>query len=212
MSGESSKTQALPLFDHLLRPYQKDSHVAVRASYKAGRKKVLIELPTGTGKTRTFTLLPRAGARTMVIVPMIELIGQTVRSIRELRDCQPDIEQADSWAVPESEFIVASWQTLLRNGRYKRFLGKVDLVVVDEAHWGFTTQARDLLNELVEGGARVLGVTATAYRADRASLLGFYEEVPYCLSLRNAIDEGWLVPPKVMVHYVKSIDLSGVAK
>jgi superfamily II DNA or RNA helicase len=210
--SEASKTEALPLFDHLLRPYQKDSHVAVRTSYKSGKKRVLIELPTGTGKTRTFVLLPREGARTLVVVPMIELIGQAVRAIRDLRDCEPDVEQAGSWAVPETEFVVGSWQTLLRNDRYKRFIGKVDLVVVDEAHWGFTTQARDMLNELVDGGARVLGVTATAYRADRKSLMGFYEEIPYCLSLRQAIDEGWLVPPKVRVHYVRSIDVSGLAK
>lgn len=208
----ASKTESLPLFDHLLRPYQKEAHTKVRASFRAGAKRVLIELPTGTGKTRTFVLMPRAGARTLVIVPMIELIGQTVKTIRELRDCDPDVEQAGQWAAPETEFVVASWQTLLRNERYKRFVGLVDLVVVDEAHWGFTTQARDMLNELVEGGARVMGVTATAYRADKKSLMGFYEEVPYCLSLRTAIDEGWLVPPKVRVHYVRSIDLSGVAK
>jgi len=202
----------MPLFDHWLRDYQKDSHVKVRDDFRAGHKKLLIELPTGTGKTRTFVLFPKDGARTLVIVPMISLIGQTVKTIRELRDCEPDVEQADSWAVPESEFIVASWQTLLRNERYKRFVGKVDLVVVDEAHWGFTEAARDLLNELVEGGARVLGCTATAYRADRQALCGFYEKVSYCLSLRTAIDQGWLVPPRVRVHYVKSIDLAGLAK
>lgn len=204
--------EALPLFDHRLRDYQKEAQVALRADWKAGHKRLLLELPTGCGKTMTFVLLPRAGARTLVIVPLIELIGQTVAAIRKLRNCEPDIEQADLSAVPESEFVVASWQTLLRNDRWKKFVGKVDLVVVDEAHWGFTVQAKDILQGLVDGGARVLGCTATAYRADRVSLLGFYERISYCYSLRKAIDEGYLCPPRVRVHYVKSINLTKAAK
>lgn len=205
-------TDALPLFDHLLRDYQKQAIAKLRVDWRSGLKKLLLELPTGTGKTRTFCLLPREGARTLVIVPLIELISQTVKTIRSLRNCEPDVEQADLSAVPESEFVVASWQTLLRNDRYKKFIGKVDLVVVDEAHWGFTMQARAILQELVDGGARVLGCTATAYRADKQSLLGFYEKISYCYSLRKAIDDGYLCPPRVKVHYVKSINLSKLAK
>jgi superfamily II DNA or RNA helicase len=208
----SHKFEPLPLFDHLLRPYQKEAIEALRTDWRLGLKKLLLELPTGTGKTRTFVLLPREGARTLVIVPLISLIGQTVDTIRALRKCDPDIEQADLSAVPETEFVVASWQTLLRNDRYKKFVGKVDLVVVDEAHWGFTAQSKAILDELVEGGARVLGCTATAYRADRVALLGFYEKISYCYSLRRAIDEGYLCPPRVKVHYVSSINLSKAAK
>lgn len=204
--------EALPLFDHRLRQYQRDAIAALRSDWRSGLKKLLLELPTGTGKTRTFVLLPREGARTLVIVPLIELIGQTVKTIRSLRKCEPDVEQADLSAVPETEFVVASWQTLLRNDRYRKFIGKVDLVVVDEAHWGFTIQARDILQQLVDGGARVLGCTATAYRADRVSLLGFYEKISYCYGLRQAIDDGYLCPPKVQVHYVKSINLTKAAK
>jgi superfamily II DNA or RNA helicase len=202
----------LPLFDHLLRPYQKAAIAALRQDWRSGLKSLLLELPTGCGKTRTFVLLPREGARTLVIVPLIELIGQTVKAIRTLRNCEADVEQADLSAIPETEFVVASWQTLQSNARYRKFIGKVDLVVVDEAHWNFTVQARDLLNEFVAGGARVLGCTATAYRADKQSLMGHYEKLSYCYPLRQAIDEGWLVPPKVKVHYVKSINLAKAAK
>ena len=206
------KCQSLPLFDHLLRPYQKDAISTLRGDWRAGHKKLLLELPTGTGKTRTFVLLPKEGARTLVIVPLIELIPQTVKTIVSLRKCEADVEQADLSAIPETEFVVASWQTLLRNDRYKKFLGKVDLVVVDEAHWGFTIQGRDIIQQVVDNGARVLGCTATAYRADRQSLLGFYDKISYCYGLRQAIDDGYLCPPLVKVHYVKSINLSKAAK
>jgi superfamily II DNA or RNA helicase len=112
--------EALPLFDHLLRPYQKEAQTILRRDWRSGLKKLLIEMPTGMGKTRTFVLLPRAGARTLVIVPRRELIHQTVKQIRGLRQCEADVEQADLWAIPETEFVVASWDTLVSNDRYKR--------------------------------------------------------------------------------------------
>lgn len=208
----ASQTQALPLFDHLMRPYQKDAIKALRSDWRSGAKKLIMELPTGTGKTRTFCLLPRDGARTLVIVPLIKLISQTVKEIRGLRNCEPDIEQADLSAVPESEFIVASWQSLSRNDRWKKFIGKVDLIVVDEAHHNFTVEARNILQVLVDNGARVLGCTATAYRGDKVSLLGFYDKISYCYPLRQAIEDGYLCPPRVLVHYVKSINLEKLAK
>ena len=120
--------------------FRKMHKVAVRKDFRAGHKAVLMELPTGTGKTHTFVLLLKAGARTLVIVPFISLISQTVKSIRKLRECEPDIEQADLSATPECEFVVASWQTLHSNERWRKFVGKVDLVVVDEAHYGFTVR------------------------------------------------------------------------
>ena len=204
--------KALPLFDIRLREYQREAIAAIRTDWADGAKAVLIEMPTGCGKTRTFVMLPPENSRTLVIVPQINLITQTVKAIRQLRGCEPDIEQADLNAIPESEFTVASWQSLIRNDRYFKFCGKVDTVIVDEAHWGFTTAGRAILQALMDAGSKVLGCTATAYRADRQSLLGFYERVSYCYSLRQAIDDGWLVPPKVKVHYVQSINLGKLAK
>jgi superfamily II DNA or RNA helicase len=174
-----NKPQVLPLFDHRLRAYQKEAQVKIREDFRAGNKAILIEIPTGCGKTITFVLLPREGARTLIIVPLIGLIGQTVKAIRKLRQCEPDIEQADLSAIPETEFVVASWQTLHSNERWRKFVGKVDLVVVDEAHHGFTRESRDVLQALIQGGARVLGCTATAYRSDKQSVLGLYEKVSY---------------------------------
>ena len=212
MTKKKLEDKPLPLFDHRLRPYQKDAQVAVRKDFRAGHKAVLMEQPTGTGKTHTFVLLPKAGARTLVIVPFISLISQTVKSIRKLRECEADIEQADLNATPESEFVVASWQTLHSNERWRKFVGKCDLVVVDEAHHGFTVESRDILQALVAGGAYVLGCTATAYRSDKSSLLGFYEKVSYTYALRDAIKDGYLVGPRCLVHYLKSVDLEGIAR
>jgi hypothetical protein len=42
-----------------LRPYQREALVRVREAYRAGKRRVLISLPTGTGKTVVFAHFPR---------------------------------------------------------------------------------------------------------------------------------------------------------
>ena len=205
-------SKPLPLFEYFgNRPYQNAGIAAIRSDFRAGNRKLIAEFPTGTGKTQMFCTLPKDGARVLVIVPFLSLISQTVSSIMHLRKVEADIEQAHNEAMPESDFVVASWATLHSNNRYKKFLNKVDLVVVDECHHGFTVESRDMLNEFVDQGAYVLGVTATAYRSDKTSLLGFYDKVSYTYGLRKAIDDGYLAGPRCQVHYVKSIDLKDLA-
>lgn len=210
VSRKEKQPKPFPLLDHRLMEPQKEAQVAIRKAFMRGSKAVLAELPTGTGKTVVFTLLPKQGARTLVVVPLSELVGQTVRSIRRFREVEADVEQADCWATPGQEFTVACWASLMSNDRYKRFLGNVDLLVVDEAHNFFTVRARDILQQFIESGTRVLGVSATCYRGDKQSLLGFYEEIAYSYRMKQAIDDGFLVPIKCRVHYVKSVDLSKV--
>ena len=202
----------LPLFDDLLRCYQKDFNAAVRQSFRGGCKAVLGCLPTGMGKTRTVTLLPKDGARVMVIVGADVLGKQTVATIRHLRKRVASVEQAFEKADAGDEWIVATHQTLQMNGRYKRFVGHIDLIVVDECDTFFTLAFREMMKEFIEGGARVLGVTATPYRGDKSSLFGFYETCAYSMELRDAFRQGWLVEPLVMVHKVKGYKFDELTK
>ena len=40
----------MPLFDDSLRAYQREAVLAIRQSYREGKKAVMLCLPTGTGK------------------------------------------------------------------------------------------------------------------------------------------------------------------
>jgi len=201
----------LPLFDDQLRPYQRDGILRIRSSYGLGHKAIMIVLPTGTGKTRLVTVLPRDGARVLYVCPYRDLVGQTVGTIRSLRKFAAGIEMAgDKW--DGEGFAVACWASLTQNDRYKKFLGNVDLIVIDECDMNFSIQFRAMMQEFMDHGARVLGVTATPFRGDKASLFGFYTDVPYCMELRTAFDEAWLVKPTVWVHRVASVNFKDLAK
>ena len=93
--------RALPLFDHRLRPYQKDAQIAVRKDFRAGHKAVLMEQPTGTGKTLAVWMGPilkwlgenrnrdkwqpkrPPGLRVLWITPLRALAGDTEASLRQ---------------------------------------------------------------------------------------------------------------------------------
>jgi superfamily II DNA or RNA helicase len=204
--------ERLPLFDDILRDYQRAGNLRIRESFRRGHKAVLLSIPTGMGKTTQCVALPREGARVMVMVPADALVRQTVDTIRRLRQRVAVIEQAFDKAEAGDEWVVATIQSLLSDGRYRRFVGHVDLIVVDECDTFFTIKVREMLQEFIGGGARVLGVTATPYRGDKASLFGFYEDCPFSLELRDAFRDGWLVKPKVWTHRVRSLNFDALTK
>ncbi len=210
----SDQSRHLPLFDSdHLRPYQREAIAAIRQSFRDGHKAVLLCLPTGVGKTTTFIAMPREGARVMVVSGQDNVNKQTVATIRRLRGRVASVEQAMLKADPGDEWIVATHQTLQRNGRYKRFVGHVDLIIVDECDVYFSVKFREMMREFIDAGARVLGVTATPYRVDKATpLFGFYTACPYSMELMDAFKQGWLVKPRVVVHTVKSINFDELTK
>lgn len=208
---QQHQTDRLPLFRQLW-PHQSKCQQEIRRSMSHGRKAVLVEMATGTGKTPTMaTLAQKPGARVLFIVPYLALIPQARSAYLKWCNVAPDVEQAEYVAQPGNPAIIASWQTLIRDGRWRKFVGQVDLVHVDECHVFYTRETLDILRAFIEGGARVVGWSATCYRGDKTSLMGFYEDVAFTFSMRDAINDGRLVPPRVTVEQVASVDLKGLA-
>ena len=62
-----------------LRPYQRECLTHLREQYRAGKRRVLVSLPTGTGKTVVFAQFPRFFAmkrRLLVLAHREELLEQ----------------------------------------------------------------------------------------------------------------------------------------
>lgn len=162
-----------------LRDYQEQVVSENIAAMDRGVKSTLNPMFTGAGKTVVFcSLANRIAGRTLIIVPLKEVLWQAVDKVRDILGEDPDIEMAeyragdDEWFSPK--VVVASKQTLLskRGGRkrYERF-DDFQLVIVDEAHMMCSEAVVEMLKHFQSKGAMVAGFTATPFRMDGKPML-----------------------------------------
>jgi len=106
----------------------------LRASLRAGKRRPVLQAPTGYGKTvlASHIVLGALARKKRVVfcVPAIDLIEQTVQSFRADGIEDIGVIQADHWMTDWSKPVqVASAQTLARRPH-----PEADLVIVDECH------------------------------------------------------------------------------
>lgn len=197
-----------------LRPYQKEACEAVRAEWNQGRKRTLLVMVTGAGKTIVFAdLAKRAveeGGRVLVLAHRGELLDQARDKIAKSTGLRCATEKAGESALGRYERItVGSVQTLMRESRLAKFPADYySTVIVDEAHHALSDSYQSVLNYF--DGARVLGVTATPDRGDRKDLGRYFDSLAYEYTLARAVKEGYLC--RILAQTVPlSLDLSGVA-
>lgn len=120
-----------------LHPHQENAIGLLRQSLASGKRRPVVQLPTGAGKTRLaaeiVTMALAKGRRVCFTVPALSLIDQTLQAfwrdgVREVGVIQADHPNTD-WSKPVQ---IASVQTLERRG-----FPDVDLVIVDECHKRF---------------------------------------------------------------------------
>ena len=123
-----------------LRDYQSEYLSAIYRQYKAGLRRQLTCLPTGSGKTVIFSEFPkffRMKKQMLVLAHRAELLDQ---ARDKLHNANPglriEIEQAGRSADPECDVVVASVPTLGRKGSKR--LKHLDpdrffLIVVDDS-------------------------------------------------------------------------------
>src|SRR5436190_3345872 len=123
-----------------LRPYQSEALTAVRNAYKAGKRRVLVSLPTGTGKTVVFAHFPnvlKMKKRLLVLAHREELLLQARDKFHLINpELKVEIEQAGARASADAKVVIASIPTLARNGTRLSQLQpeEFSIIVVDEAH------------------------------------------------------------------------------
>ena len=102
------------------RAYQREALAAVRDAYKAGKRRVIVSLPTGTGKTLVFAHFPRVfnmKKRLLVLAHREELLLQARDKFRSIDpELKAEIEQAGAHATADAKVVIASVPTLARGG------------------------------------------------------------------------------------------------
>jgi DNA repair protein RadD len=170
-----------------LRDYQQDVKLQVLALMKQGFCRVLVQMPTGAGKTRTAMEMVteiantkdlfRDGGTVLWLAHVEELCEQAVGAfeaawilcgrmpvtvVRAWGSNRPNVDDF------EGSFVVSTYQRMVafrRSGReFNEIRRPVRLVVADEAHKVLAPTFESLLEDIVSNDVFLLGLTATPGR------------------------------------------------
>lgn len=191
-----------------LRDYQVEVIDQVRNAYRAGNSSVLMQQPTGAGKTVTFSWIANKtvenGKRVFVLVHRNELITQSHATLSKY-GLQPGIIAAGYKEDSDLPVQIASVQTLVR--RLDKDWREPDLIITDECHHATSSVYRKIANRFPK--AKHLGVTATPIRLDGKGLGDIYQHLVHGPQVQKLVDMGNLVPP-TYITTPGEIDLSQV--
>lgn len=197
-----------------LRNYQNEALEATLSSYAAGITRPLVVLPTGSGKTVVFAaLLEQRRGRGLVLAHRDELISQAVEKINVVAPgLRTGVVKAGQNEV-KAPVVVASVQTLARDGRLKQIGNNFQTVVVDEAHHAPATSYKKVLEYLgcmTDGGPLTLGVTATPERGDKIGLAQVWQKIVYQRTILQMILDGYLSDIRA-IRVALEVDLDSVS-
>ena len=196
------------------RDYQHECIDTVCREMMQGRRKMLVEMATGTGKTRTAAALIKrlfeSGwvGRALFLVDRITLATQTEDAFAEfLPDYPFHVLRPNKAPHVAGRLVVATLQTMI--GEYRNYsAGYFDLVITDECHRSIYGKWSGVLRHF--DGVQI-GLTATPCVANPDTLpdeedgafvrdtLRFFEvdQPTYRYTLKQAIEEGHLVPYQI---------------
>ena len=199
------------------RHYQ---HRAIRrigeAFERDNRRKALVVMATGAGKTRTvialIDLLMRAGwvKRVLFLADRIALVNQAVDAFKTHL---PDVTTVNlvTERGEDGRVYVSTYPTMMGlidetgAGEERRFgPGYFDLVVIDEAHRSVYQKYRAIFDYF---DSLLVGLTATPKDEVDHNTYGLFDLEPGVptdvYDLDEAVAEGFLVPPRAMTCAVE---------
>ncbi len=205
----------VPIDHHIVeRDYQIECIDALCREINAGRRKMLVEMATGTGKTRTAAAFIKrlfeanAITRVLFLVDRIPLAKQTEDAFAEhLPDFPAYVLRAGRRFQDEKRITITTLQSMVNI--YREYSsGYFDLVISDECHRSIYGKWSGVLKHF--DGVQV-GLTATPCITDiedfgdeedklaiRDTLRFFEVDKPtFSYKLKDAIRDGYLVPYQI---------------
>mgnify|MGYP000923025984 CR=1 FL=1 len=183
-----------------VRPYQRAAMQALDHAVELGKRRFLIELPTGTGKTDLTCLylkrLIQAGRaeRILFLVDREQLAKQALEAFQDVLSQHGSYWLRPGMARQEQQITVCLLQTMI--GRYKEFTsGYFDVVVADESHRSIYGAWQTALTHF---DALHIGLTATPSAYIERNTFDFYQcrdgKPDFSFPIQQAFKEGYLAP------------------
>lgn len=188
-SNELNAEQIEEMFgDKSLRWYQVAARNAVAVNLAAGKKRILIVLPTGAGKTATIAssmsyqpirealaIADDRKLRVLFVAHNHRLLTQAEQTFAECNNVELILQSMFSDLTPE--LIEAGW----------------DVCVLDESHHESCSSFQYQLDKL--GERPIVGLTATPDRPDGCLLK--FDVIINPITREQAVEEGYLAPTKI---------------
>jgi type I restriction enzyme R subunit len=203
-----------------IRPYQKEAIQAMDRAIESGKRKMLVVMATGTGKTLTIAIqikrMFEAGLieRVLFLVDRIELGKQAQNTFNDYLKEYPTELLYGGKQKKESSIIIGTLPTIY--SQLQNFTsGYFDLVISDEAHRSIYHIYKSVLNHF---DAIKIGLTATPSRYIDRNTYQLFDcwnekeqtgEPTYVYGLRQGIKEGYLAGYDI-VRIDTKVSLEGI--
>ena len=184
----------------LVRPYQQEAMRALDRAVELGKRRFLIELPTGTGKTDLIALylkrLVEAGRaeRVLIVTDREQLAKQALSTVQDVLSGHPSYWLRAGSERQEHQVTVCLLQTMI--GRYHEYTsGYFDVVIADECHRSIYGAWQAALTHF---DALHIGLTATPAAYIERNTFSFYGcqdgQPDFSYSIQDAFKADFLVP------------------
>lgn len=225
-----------------LRPYQREAIQAVEDAVARGQDHILLAMATGTGKTRLaialmYELLRRKRFRRILFLVDRNALGRQTLDAMSNTDTSgflkfdqvfPVADLATKFPEATDRVQVATVQAMIRRifddpGAGRPTPGTYDLIIVDEAHRGYTLDAELREDDL---GFRNLDDYLSAYRrvldyfdATKVALTAtpalhtreIFGPAVYHYSYRQAVIDGYLIDHRPPRRIVTALSQTGIS-
>ena len=163
-----------------LRPYQQDLFEKTQREIRAGKRRVLVVSPCGSGKTMLMAHMAEQaqlkGKRVWIILPRQEIMEQTLETLER---CE----------IPLSTIYVGMAITTANKVHRMK---PPDLILIDECHLSMAETYRKLIAPFPN--ATVIGATASPIRTDNKPLGNLYDTIVEGVTVKWLIENKFLAP------------------
>lgn len=184
-----------------LRPYQQNGFDRIISLYEGGGRAIVGVAPTGAGKTvlavEIVNHFRKLGLMTIFMGPSREIINQTCHKLVDMGIPHGVIMGNDDRTDYSLQVQVATIQTLSRrvDGQHNLRSLPVGALIIDECHHAPSDSYAKVRSAYPD--ALTLGLTATPYRTDGKGLKGLFQHLVKIATIRELVEQGHLVRPKV---------------
>ncbi len=184
--------------DKTLRDYQIENKRKIYEAWQHNRS-VMLQMPTGTGKTRLFVSIARdlfdygvkrkIAIKVLILAHRKELIEQISEHVGRKYNMAHGIIMSQNLEQKKFPMQIGSVPTMTR--RLARWEDKnFDVIIIDEAHHVKAMSYKKIIDMYPQ--AKILGVTATPYRLNGAGFRPEFDELIISPSVAEYIKRGYL--------------------